>query len=78
MRARDGEFPIFGCRTDIEEQGIAMMLEIFRRCHFPKAASVGEDLAKGLGPDILALHETIPERIGTAGVAAANIRVAKP
>ena len=55
-----------------------MMLEIFRRCHFPKAASVGEDLAKGLGPDILALHETIPERIGTAGVAAANIRVAKP
>ena len=57
LRAGNGELPVFGRRADIEQQGIVMVLQIFGRCNCWKPASVGEDLAECLGPDILALHK---------------------
>ena len=78
LRAGNGELPIFGRWTDIEQQGIAMVLEIFGRCHFGKAASVGEDFAKCLGPDILAFHKAFAKTAGVAGRAPRDAGVSEP
>ena len=77
LRAGNGELPVFGRRADIEQQGIAMVLQIFGRCHFRKAASVGEDLTKRLGPDILALHKAFAKAAWVAGRAVCDIGVSE-
>ena len=77
LRAGNGELPVFGRRADIEQQGIAMVLQIFGRRHFRKAASVGEDLAEGLGPDILAFHKAFAKAARVAGRAVCNAGVSE-
>ena len=54
-----------------------MVLQIFGRCHFRKAASVGEDLTKRLGPDILALHKAFAKAAWVAGRAVRDAGVSE-